>query len=759
MTLNTGLFNRGALAETPLMAEPMLQLDAGAASARALRIEGADAAGARTTNYMMKVGDTFNGSLDGYGDQDWVQITLRPGTYVITLEGRGSDAVYDTYLRVMNANGALVRSDDDGGYGTNSKLVLQVSATTTYYLSAGSYGGSYEGDYSLQVSQRSSASFWAMDEIAGQLTDGFWENDGGARRAFDVGSDGRIVVDLSQLTAAGQRLADMALSAWEAVTGISFVRGSGSGVEITFDDNDTGAYSTSRVVGDTIRSSHVNVGTDWLSAYGTSYDSYAYQTYIHEIGHALGLGHAGNYNGAATYGIDELYPNDSWQATVMSYFNQIDNTRIHASEAYVMSAMMADILAMQDLYGATSIRTGDNTYGEQTNAGRAYSVIASMLRDPGRYEDITFTIFDQGGKDRLDLRSDSSDQRINLAPGGISSAYGLLGNISIAQDTEIEDVMTGTGNDYVLGNTADNRVWSGAGSDTIYGLYGNDTLIGNQGADSMLGGAGNDSYFIDTSDVVIEAAGAGRDTIYSPFSYRLGDNIEDLSLRIGTGTHGTGNTLDNRILGNDGANVLQGLNGNDVLSGQAGNDSLYGGNGRDWLMGDAGRDVMNGGTGNDTYVTDGLDLIIESTPLTQGGIDTLRSTVSIGLAINVENLLLLGSAALNGYGNDLPNFMTGNSGANYLTGNGGNDRLTGLGGADTFLFNAGRDTIADFTDDVDTIRIDDVVWGGGARTIAQVLAYAEVIGGNTFFNFGNGNTLTVTGLTDIAALQNDIWIV
>lgn len=121
--------------------------------------------------------------------------------------------------------------------------------------------------------------------------------------------------------------------------------------------------------------------------------------------------------------------------------------------------------------------------------------------------------------------------------------------------------------------------------------------------------------------------------------------------------------------------------------------------------------------------------------------------------------MLLGSAALNGYGNDLPNFMTGNSGANYLTGNGGNDRLTGLGGADTFLFNAGRDTIADFTDDVDTIRIDDVVWGGGARTIAQVLAYAEVIGGNTFFNFGNGNTLTVTGLTDIAALQNDIWIV
>ena len=759
MNLNTGLFNRRDLAETPMTAEPTLKLHASAATSRVIHVEDADAAAARTTTYKMTVGDTFNGSLDSAGDQDWVQITLRPGTYAITLEGRGTGGVSDTYLGVLNANGVLVSSNDDSGYGRDSKVILQVSETSTYYISAGSYAGGFAGDYSLEVNQRSSGDFWAMSEVAGQLTDGFWEYDGGARRAFDVGSDGRITVDLSQLTAAGQRLADMALAAWEAVTGIAFVRGSGAGAEITFDDNDSAAYSSSRVVGETIISSHVNVGLDWLGAYGTGFDTYSYQTYIHEIGHALGLGHAGNYDGEATYGVNNLYPNDSWQATVMSYFSQVDNTRIQASEAYVMSAMKADILAMQDLYGVASIRTGDNTYGEQTNAGRAYSTIAAMLRDTARYGDITFTVFDEGGKDRLDLHSDSSDQRINLAPGGISSAYGLIGNISIAEGTIIEEVLTGSGNDYVLGNTADNRVWSGAGSDTIYGLYGNDTLIGNQGADSLLGGAGNDSYFIDTDDVVIEAASAGRDMIYSPFSYQLGANIEDLSLRVGTGTHGTGNALDNRILGNDGANMLQGLDGNDVLSGQAGNDTLYGGNGRDWLMGEAGRDVMNGGGGNDTYVTDGLDLIIESTPQTLGGIDTVRSTVSIGLAINIENLVLLGSSALNGYGNASPNFMTGNSGANYLTGNDGNDRLTGLGGADTFLFNAGRDTVADFTDDVDTIRFDDVVWGGGARTIAEVLDYAEVKGGNTVFDFGNGNTLTVTGLTNIAALQNDIWIV
>ena len=205
MNLNTGLFNRRDLAETPMTAEPTLKLHASAATSRVIHVEDADAAAARTTTYKMTVGDTFNGSLDSAGDQDWVQITLRPGTYAITLEGRGAGGVSDTYLGVLNANGVLVSSNDDSGYGRDSKVILQVSETSTYYISAGSYAGGFAGDYSLEVNQRSSGDFWAMSEVAGQLTDGFWEYDGGARRAFDVGSDGRITVDLSQLTAAGQR--------------------------------------------------------------------------------------------------------------------------------------------------------------------------------------------------------------------------------------------------------------------------------------------------------------------------------------------------------------------------------------------------------------------------------------------------------------------------------------------------------------------------------------------------------------------------
>lgn len=95
----------------------------------------------------------------------------------------------------------------------------------------------------------------------------------------------------------------------------------------------------------------------------------------------------------------------------------------------------------------------------------------------------------------------------------------------------------------------------------------------SQGADQLAGGAGNDCYFVDDAgDAVIEKAGEGADTVQACISYTLGANVENLSL-IGTAAlHGTGNALDNIIIGSAANNVLEGGLGNDVLSGGAGDD-------------------------------------------------------------------------------------------------------------------------------------------------------------------------------------------
>lgn len=167
----------------------------------------------------------------------------------------------------------------------------------------------------------------------------------------------------------------------------------------------------------------------------------------------------------------------------------------------------------------------------------------------------------------------------------------LTGTGVITGDVKIDILRGKEGNDTLLGSD---------GNDVLIGGEGNDALSGGNGSDIVFGGNGDDTYTIDDGkDTVYEFLNSGADTIKSPLSYALPDNVENLYLTGAGDINGIGTEMDNVILGNDGSNVILGEAGSDRVVGGAGNDYLDGGPGDDYLEGMSGNDVLYGGPGRD----------------------------------------------------------------------------------------------------------------------------------------------------------------
>ena len=312
------------------------------------------------------------------------------------------------------------------------------------------------------------------------------------------------------------------------------------------------------------------------------------------------------------------------------------------------------------------------------------------------------TLYGGDGIDTADYSGAQAGISVDLSLG---TAVSTEGHDEAGTGTDtlsgIENIVSGAYDDILTGNSLANRIEGGDGADTIYGLAGNDILYGGSGSDTLYGGAdndslfggeghdrleggagndymaggtGNDTYVVDSiRDVVFELPNEGIDTVLSSVSYTLGDNVENLTLTGNAAINGTGNALDNIIIGNSANNTLAGGAGNDTLDGGAGNDCMY------------------GGAGNDTYIVDSVSDVV--TELASEGTDTVRSSVSYTLGANVEHLTLTGSAAINATGNTLDNIITGNSAANTLNGRAGNDTLDGGAGNDVLIGGAGADTL------------------------------------------------------------------
>ncbi|PNU05604.1 family 16 glycosylhydrolase [Novosphingobium guangzhouense] len=195
------------------------------------------------------------------------------------------------------------------------------------------------------------------------------------------------------------------------------------------------------------------------------------------------------------------------------------------------------------------------------------------------------------------------------------------------------------------------------------------------------GTSGNDVFRVSSRlDKVVEALNGGTDTVFASDSYVLGDNVENLTLSGDKALDGTGNALDNRLVGNSAVNLLKGMAGNDYLDGAGGADTLM------------------GGIGDDIYRVD--DKAVKIVEYANEGSDLVVSSVSYTLSANVENLRLDGTASINGIGNAEANRLIGNGGNNVLNGLGGNDYIDGGAGNDTLIGGKGDDVyVVDSTGD------------------------------------------------------------
>jgi serralysin len=387
-------------------------------------------------------------------------------------------------------------------------------------------------------------SHWTLAQVLDQLDSGeHWSGNtitytfpSNASGMFFYGENGGF----RAVTPTQQTFLTLALTSWDELIRVNMAQGTSgnSNIEFAFTSTDIGyahAYFP-------------DIGSVWFNVTEPDLVSpviggYGYDTYIHEIGHALGLDHMGDYNGVGNWSPSSFQ--DSEVLSVMSYFGPRDSSALYSPD--VMQAdwtdasgvawspqtpMLNDIMAIQAIYGAsTTTRLGDTVYGFNSNVAGPMNAIF----DFGRNAHPVLAIFDSGGaRDTLDFSGWSAPSVMDLRGGGFSSANHMTNNVAISYDTVIEDAVGGSGSDLITGNAASNQLIGGAGNDELRGLAGDDILIGGAGNDLIDGGDGSgdtavfdgvaSAYAITVSNNMVTLTGpGGTDRVTHVERFRFAD--------------------------------------------------------------------------------------------------------------------------------------------------------------------------------------------------------------------------------------------
>ena len=639
-------------------------------------------------------------------------------------------------------------------------------------------GGELISDSNLSVDAPSITA--SPTQFSNYLTDGFWQDfysngntsspwnsanyEGwNTKNSFTYSINGSYSNQASGI--------ENAFDSWADVANVSFTRndGLGSNADIYFDPVAGGesgrafaavGWSLSggvASIGGSVRVV-IDYGSGGFGSNINDYGDYALTTAIHEIGHALGLGHSGNYNagqGNPSYS-DATFTNDTHQFSLMSYWSETNYGGAQHFES-PSTPMVMDILAIQNLYGVnTTTRTGNTTYGFNSNAG-VDQFNFSINDNP------VVAIWDAGGTDTLDLSGYSNTQMINLNDGEYSNVGGSTGNVAIAIGATIENAVGGSGIDTIYGNEANNVIASGNGNDIIHGSTGSDNINGGAGTDSVIYAYNVSSFLVNIINSVTvtfqHLSLSFTDTISYVETFIL-DSVSYTFAQLSAFAAIEGTSNADTLNGNDNANTINGLNGDDTIYAQGGDDIVNGGIGQDRVLGMAGNDTILGGAGNDVLLgNDGDDILYGEADhdqlLGHAGNDTLY-----GGAGNDDLRDYEGNDTI--WGEDGNDVIYGGSGNDTYHGGNGDDRIYATSGENIINGNAGADVIYGGSD-VDTINggdDNDSIQGFGGNDSIIGGAGEDYIRGNdgndTIFGGNDNDTLIGDDGDDTIYGQNGI---
>ena len=244
--------------------------------------------------------------------------------------------------------------------------------------------------------------------------------------------------------------------------------------------------------------------------------SYAFDTILHEIGHALGLKHGQD---TSVYGALPASHN-STEYSIMDYYSYVGASSLYYTNAAGSGAqgyMGDDIAALQYIYGANyGSNSGNTVYSWSPSTGEEF--INGVGQGASTTDTIYETVWDGGGNDTYDLSNYSTNLTIDLRPcawstfAGAQLAYINGANPSIRARGNIFNSNLSNGNQASL---IDNVI-GGKGSDSITGNDANNTINGGLGTDTLTGGAGADTFVFRT----------GYSDTIADFSLSQGDRID-----------------------------------------------------------------------------------------------------------------------------------------------------------------------------------------------------------------------------------------